>query len=128
MLAQYLLEDSPINLAINSSTHADRLKNQASKKFPSMTIINKVLSIDSVWKTVISEYKFPAGLKFPEFPRYLIYGVVSDNIHNPDITKIILSNLADKNYRNFFSELSIVTGKSITEFDELSSENIDDLD
>ena len=86
--------------------------------YPKMTTINKFLTNDGVWKAVVDALQLSTAMTFPDFGETLIYGVVSNAIHNPEFPQVIVSNKADNTLKEFVQVLAVILKKRYTEFDE----------
>lgn len=114
---------------ISSSVAASEIKVESSKPFPKMTSINKALKIPEIWQAVLVDLKVDPkceNIAFPDFVQSLLYGIVSDVVHNPDITSVILSDKSSVQYRIFFECFGDFFGVSYKEFIEEMTESIPD--
>lgn len=93
------------------------------RSIPKMSSINKVLRVSSVWAVVVSEFKLGDGIIFPDFPSNMLYGALSESIHNPDLTKVIVSNRSESDYKLFFNRAAKFCDRSFLEFNEENSES-----
>lgn len=91
-----------------------------------MSMVNRVLREDKVWRAVLTELNLNPGTVLPTFSENLLYGVMSDRVHNPDLSNIIVSDRSSKEYKFFFSELSVLIDIPYKEFDEMLTENVND--
>ena len=59
----------------------------------------------------------------PDFPENsdLLYGVLSQQIHNPYIVKVVVSDLSDSNYKSFFKQIGKSCSLGFREYDEEAS-------
>jgi hypothetical protein len=96
------------------------------RDFPPMTTVNRLLKNDVIWDLIKRKFGFSNERKFPDFDDKLLYGVLSELIHNPDIENIIVSNLASNNYKDFFLELGVYFNRKCKEFNEMSTESVPD--
>lgn len=58
----------------------------------------------------------------PALSRTVVYGALSEVIHNDHFNKVIMSNLSNEDYKGFMLCLSKYYKKSMIEFDEMQSE------
>ena len=58
----------------------------------------------------------------PALSRTVVYGALSEVIHNDHFNKVIMSNLSNEDYKCFMLCLSKYYKKSMIEFDEMQSE------
>jgi hypothetical protein len=77
--------------AINETQFSKRIKEEAASPYPKMTPMNSVLGVVSVWNAVKEDLKLCSNLIFPTFAEELLYGL-TERIHNPDLTKVIISD------------------------------------
>ena len=119
-------KQSLVFLAINNTHFNDKFRTERKKEFPSMSMVNRVLREDKVWRAVLTELNLNPGTVLPTFSENLLYGVMSDRVHNPDLSNIIVSDRSSKEYKFFFSELSVLIDIPYKEFDEMLTENVND--
>jgi hypothetical protein len=79
-------KQSLVFLAINNTLFNDKFRTERKKEFPSMSMVNRVLREDKVWRAVLTELNLNPGTVLPTFSENLLYGVMSDRVHNPDIS------------------------------------------
>lgn len=93
-------------------------------KYPKMAVINKLLSEKSVWMATKATFKFPENLVFPEYcDSNMLYGVLSNSIHNPDLFSVIVSDKAEEPVKCFYKALSVFHELRYTEFNDEQSED-----
>ena len=115
--------------AINSAPFPNVFITNAKLQFPKMGVVNKYLTYDNVWHAFVNEVGLPSDTKLPRFGPNLLYGVISDEIHDPQLAKIIVSDKADAATKAFFHSLGKLLDKQYSEFDEeLASSAEDHLD
>ena len=49
-------------------------------------MVNRVLREDKVWRAVLTDLNLNHGTVLPTFSENLLYGVMSDRVHNPDLS------------------------------------------
>ena len=92
------------------------------EKQPKMTAINDYFRHNKdAWSIIAEEYKL-SGCTFPLISNTLLYGVVSEAIHNPDMVSVIVSSASTEDYKVFFEEISNLIPFKYKEFDEELSE------
>jgi hypothetical protein len=78
---------------------------------------------------VLVEFDLDANLKLPAFPKDVLYGSLSEKMHYPSIDRILLSNLADEDYKLFFREITIkICESKFREFNEEKTAAGEDID
>jgi hypothetical protein len=99
-------------------------------KGPSKTGLNKLIIDDpAVWKAVLVEFGLAANLTMPVFPEDYLYGSLSDRMHNPSLSSVFLSDLADEKYKFFFKEIAVkVCQREFAEFVEEDTVDGEDID
>lgn len=83
-----------------------------------MSVVNSHLLKEDIWKAVARALDVPPGVELPTFGPDLIYGAISDEIHNLQVLNIIISDKADDGRKLFFKWLSGQLKKRYSEFDE----------
>ena len=80
-----------------------------------------MLKSKRVWDAFIKDLKAPEELKLPDFPNDLLYGLLSETIHYPDLQDIIISDLADPHFKDFYKFVASLSNKKYSEFDYVAS-------
>jgi hypothetical protein len=96
------------------------------KKFPSMSMVNKLLQDHSgVWTIVKHEFNMSPNCTLPEFEQHLLYGIIS-YVHNPELESIIVSDRSSQVFKDFFKELGRIIKPKLEyqEFEEIFSEMV----
>ena len=115
---KYDNSSSAIHVSITTSDKfATRFLKESRKDYPSMTLVNAALHESAIWAAVAIDFSLPT-LDLPKLSQTLLYGVISERIHFPDLASVIVSDKADKAYKDFFNELGRLFGLDYTEFDE----------
>jgi hypothetical protein len=84
-----------------------------------MTNINRFLQDKEARKLLWIAMKIPTDIEFPILPNEMLYGYLSDRTHLPRTMEVIfISNLAEKNYKDFFVYLASSYKLSSEEFSE----------
>ena len=88
-----------------------------------MSCANTILQIESVWKAALADFNLAdQNIKLPAFPQNLLYGVVSEKIHNPDISKVYVSDLSSDEYKYFYKIFGPMFNFPYDEFQEYLTE------
>lgn len=91
-----------------------------------MTKINTLLLNATVQEAVWESFGFDRNMPLPTFPDQVLYGVLSEVYHNPGSRSIVISNMADDSYVQFFNALANYTRRTIQFYDEESAASYDD--
>jgi len=102
---------------IRSSRFAGMFHKESKKAFPSMSLVSDALQDEDISEAVMKDFAL-SKFKLPEFPDALLYGLISERIHSPDLAKIIVSDKADNDYKSFFTWLGQLLRLSYAEFNE----------
>ena len=93
------------------------------KQYTPFNVVNQLLlnskSKSFIWK----HFNFSDTVVMPTLPEVLLYGVLSDFLHADQFNKVIISNFANKELKEFMSCLSKYYSKSVVEFDEIQAES-----
>ena len=94
-----------------------------------MSAVNSVLKEPQVFEAVWAHFKLDRAFPLPDFDESMLYGAVSEIIHNPSIREIIVSDASSGQYRGFFGELARYNKRSVVLFDEMlaSTDESDDI-
>ena len=92
------------------------------KPYPTFSTINDLLSVTSVKEFLWKHFNFPETIKVPLLPSSLLYGALSDIIHNNLFSKVIISDVSTTDFKEFMTCLSNHYEKSLVEFNEEQSE------
>lgn len=103
---------------IDEADKGGEFKKNAKRVNPKMTTVNKILLNKAVWSVVAANLGMSATIKFPDLGSSLIYGVLSSEIHNPDLDRVIVSNKADETRKVLFKALANMSKKEYIEYDE----------
>ncbi len=125
ILLKYRDKQSLIFSVIDGSCHAEQFRKLSEEAYPKMTPINAALKNATIWDAVKIEFNLPTTLRLPNFRNQLLYGVMSERLHDPDIMNIIVSDKSYKEYKEFFMALCDIVDTQYSEFDEESAEAID---
>ena len=118
-ISLYRSGDQNLVNAINEADKSGEFKKIVKSGYPKMSTMNKILLNEALWSIIAVNLGLPVTLKFPNLESSsLIYGVLSDSIHNPDLDRVILSNKSDETFKVFFKALAVMLKKSYFEFDE----------
>lgn len=83
-----------------------------------MSVMNKAFQKEEIWKAALSDFKLDPNIRFPVFEADLLYGVVSERVHNPEIATVILSDKSTREYKEFFQVFGSKFGRGYAEFVE----------
>ena len=113
---QVLMENQSLQTIVSGSTLNAAQKSILLSAKPCMTAINSVLLIETLQSAVWNALNFPSALVFPQLSSLVICGHLSDEIHQPTLPTMLLSNLMDETQKQFWSVLSICYMIPITIF------------
>jgi hypothetical protein len=71
---------------------------------------------DAVWDT----FGFDQSCDYPSFPGDILYGLLSERIHGPNLTAIYLRSEKDRKHACFFEDIGRLVKKEIEIVDELN--------
>jgi len=86
-----------------------------------MSLVSDALQDEGISEAVMKDFAI-SKFKLPEFPDALLYGLISERIHSPDLAKIIVSDKAGNDYKGFFTWLGQLFRLSYVEFNEEMSD------
>lgn len=93
----------------------------ATAKFPKMAVINRLLLNDKVRVEVWKELELPETIRWPTFKASLLYGHLSEWVHDQTNTHIIVSSSETSEISSFFAAIGKHYRKiMITYSDELA--------
>lgn len=96
---------------------------------PTMTAVNRILLNNKIHDAVWDYFNFEKSCPLPRFSDGLLYGAISDIIHNPGLKNIFVSSAAGQSYACFFNLLANWQSLPLNEFDEgLASMDVEGLD
>jgi len=70
-----------------------------------MSHINAALSHSDVRETVWVTLGLKKNLVLPSFPSEVLYGRLSEMLHQPKFLSILISNKVDSDYKHFFTSV-----------------------
>lgn len=85
---------------------------------PTMTALNKLLLDPNIRAAFWNHMNLEQDLPLPTFPATVLYGAVSEPIHQPGFSAIFLSDSADSALLNFCKALAKINHISVVLFDE----------
>ena len=86
--------------------------------YPKMKRVNDLLRRKSVKDVVWKVFGFDRTCNFPDFGEELLYGGVSDIVHNPGIRTIYVSDMDPIGYNCFFGLLASHQRRPFSTYDE----------
>ena len=101
---------------------AKEFDKQSKETYPRMGTVNQVLKIHVVFQAVLADFGLNPLTVLPDFPETLLYGVLSEQLHNPDIAKVIVSDKSSNEYKKFFLVIGNFFKLPFLEFNEILSE------
>ena len=106
---------------------ASKIQKESESKDPKMTPLNQVLRLPGVWETVRAELDLGpecADIELPDFVDDLVYGVMSEKVHNPGLISVIVSDKSLVNYQDFFRCMARIYALQYKDFDEELTESV----
>ena len=88
------------------------------KPYPKMSHINNALRYSEVKDIVWTTLGFDKSLVLPSFPNDILYGRLSEMLHDPRYRQILLSDKEDPVYKLFFTTVVNKYELSIEEYSE----------
>ena len=129
VVQQFLDVNSSIHVAINSTATNNQLKDLRSND-PKKSKVNAVLTNSLVQSAVCGQFNISTSIVLPEFSELLLFGAVSELIHRPDVRGLLVSDKAEKTYKDFFATLATRYNAKYNEYDEeqaMAAENMFDF-
>jgi hypothetical protein len=71
----------------------------------------------AVWE----HFHFEQDVEYPMLSRELLYGTLSNAVHNKVFSHMPVSNMADDSYKKFFRVLGKMYAYTIVEYDEMDA-------
>ena len=93
-------------------------------KYPKMSDINRFLLRKDVQDFVWNYLGMPLDCPFPIFDRTLLYGTISEIVHNPDITTILCSDMDPPGMVCFFEALAVQRQFKFVQYKEHLASNV----
>jgi hypothetical protein len=100
--------------------------NAAKARFPIKTAIDKTVRIPVIEAAVWKYFDFEKDVVYPVLPNDVMYGVLSEAIHNQVFSHVPVSDKADKNYKNFFGLLGKHYLKEVVVYSEMDATPCED--
>ena len=113
--------------AMVKKSNTEKVYSNFTKEYISFSAVNKLLLNPALKNYIWKKFSFPDTVLMPSIPEILLYGVLSEFLHSDQFNKVILSNLANSEFKEFISCLSNYYEKSIVEFDEIQAEFSEDI-
>ena len=82
-----------------------------------MSQFDKMVLVPAVKNAVWTTFEFDNNCTFPNFGEKLLYGSISDIVHNSGMNTISISNVAPDMHKHFFGQLAIRQKNLLREFD-----------
>lgn len=67
------------------------------------------------------DLKLPEDVVYPSFPKGVLYGAISDEIHNPSVRELIVASTADAELKRFVALLAQRNLVKWTEYDAVDA-------
>jgi hypothetical protein len=117
-----------ISIEIKKLEDIRRIDSDLRGLYPRMATVNKLCLIPNVKKAIWSQLALE-DCAVPGLGDNLLYGGISEKIHNPNFPAIVVSNLESPEYKSFFNMLALFLKKvkGAVEFsEELAAAYTDD--
>lgn len=109
--------DSDVKAALESSCSSNDIA-EMKKPSPKMTAVNRVLAIEecrcAVWKALGLDLSVPLPALDAE---RLLYGSVSDIVHDPGLQNVYVANSCHKDFKSFIAVICGLFKSEMVEFD-----------
>jgi len=121
LVSTLLQENDELKALVSSSkllrpNQKNKITNPNKLGAPSMSSINSALLDDNIRKFVWEKLNIEE--EFPILPDDLLYGVLGQSIHKPDIKALILGKNAPQKFKKFFRCLATTEKINVIEYDE----------
>lgn len=118
----------PIFDAVNRLEGPDRkmFSTAATARYPSMSAIDRVARIPSMRAAVWEHFNIEQHVEYPVLSGDLLYGTLSNAVHNQVFRQIPVSDLADDNYKRFLCVLGKIYNKKVLEYSEMDASTYED--
>ena len=88
-------------------------------EIPSMKAANRL--VIQHWGRISREYGWTSDVTIPQFPDHLLFGVLSDDVHNPRNNLLLVKKSSSASYKCFFKSLADLFGTNIEEVDDIAA-------
>lgn len=121
---QYYLANKPFQKLVQEE-FADNTFNHLIKNLnvsdPKMTKVNVIMNNKRVQSYFFNNTGYPTGMSLPSYPssRNILYGSLSELVHNPDLQTIIVSSDLSEEWKSAYRSLGEHFRCDYSEFDEM---------
>ena len=102
-----------------NATDAKAFRAAAAAPYPSMSAIDRAVRIPVMKAAVWKEFGFDQDVEYPVLPSDLVYGTLSNAIHNMVFKRIPVSDRADDIYKRFVCLLAERYFRTAVEYSEM---------
>ena len=100
--------------------------NAATARFPSMSAIDKTVRIPAMQVAVWKHFRFEQHVEYPALRGDLLYGTLSNAVHNKVYKEISVSDMADDSYKRFLGLLGKIYLQTVVEYSEMDASTYED--
>ena len=75
------------------------------KQAPSMSNMDRLVRHEAVKTAVWDRFQFDQDVPYPKVPSRLLYGVIPEEVHEPELQAVLVSDRATPEYRDFLGLL-----------------------
>ena len=118
----------PIFEAVDSlqTSEQKRFRNAAAARYPSMSSIDETVRIPAMQIAVWEHFHFDQDMVYPVLTGDLLYGTLSNAVHNKVFKQIPVSDMATDSYKKFIVELGKMYEQTVVEYSELDASTYED--
>ena len=98
----------------------------AAARFPSMSAIDRAVRNPIMQKAVWEYFGFEHNMVYPVLSGDLMYGTLSNAVHNVVFKKIPVSDMADDSYKRFLAVLGNIYHQTVDEYSEMDASTYED--
>jgi hypothetical protein len=98
----------------------------ATSRYPSMSAIERAVRNPNFQTAVWKHFGFEEHMKYPVLSDDLLYGTLSNAVHNKVFKQILVSDIVDDDYKRFFAVLGERYGQKVLEYSEMDASTYED--
>jgi hypothetical protein len=113
-------------VSLLDAADAKRFRSAAFAQFPSMSAIDRAVRISVMQAAVWKHFRFDQRVEYPMLSSDLLYGTLSAGVHTKVFKHILVSDMADGSYKEFFRALGDFFGQTVVEYSEIDASTNED--
>ena len=119
--------NSNISSIYKSMIKTSKIESDMKNPIPKMTTVNIVLKNETLQYAIWNYFGWDRSeCPMPVFPNDFLFGVISNIVHNPDLKFIFMSNLVEKKYKCFFTNIAENANRVVDTYDEVLASAYED--